>query len=71
MRKRAEGGKPPRGSLRNAKIASRVKVAEHADVEVLFLHGMGPQALQQLKAAMRNRSPRCNPCQRGPRAFTD
>jgi|SRR5688572_31254567 len=60
-RKRAQSDFPDKLSapalraLLGAKITTLPKLSEFTDQEVLELHGMGPNAMKRLKAAMRTR----------------
>ena len=44
---------PARRALAGAKLASLAQLARRTEAEVAALHGMGPNALATLKAAMK------------------
>jgi hypothetical protein len=44
---------PARRALKGAGLDSLVKISRATEAEVMALHGMGPNAMKTLKAAMR------------------
>jgi len=48
-------GAPARRALSNAGITTLARLAKYSEAEIGKLHGMGPKAIGQLKAALRQR----------------